>query len=109
MTNNKSTYQYFMDMANVHPDRNSEVFQRNIRDYTKYHIQQGLFTSTESDEENEYRAGQLFMEFEEITEGLKSGDRSPSGQMAMALNKLDGRRPLEWNWPVGETPPPGQR
>lgn len=103
----ESTYQHFMNMANNHTDRESPVFQRNLRDYVNYHIQQGLFTSSDNDYENEYRAGQLFMEFEEITAGLKSGDRSPTGQMARALNMLDGRRSLEWNWPVGETPPPG--
>lgn len=103
MANNKSTFQHFMDMANSHPDRESAVFQNNLRSYVKYANEQGLFTSSEYNEENEYRAGQLFMEFEEITEGLKSSDNSATGPKAKALVRMGRRRP-EWDWPVGETP-----
>lgn len=98
-------YQNFLQMAENDPEYYDidGQFRQSLGIWLKYADKEGLLVSSGNDFTDEYRAGQLFTEFEAFHGEMGSGDDSPHGRMAQALIGINARRPEDW-WNVGETP-----
>ncbi len=103
----RDTYQWFMAMAINRPEYSGSArgaYMDAVNSYAKYARENGMLDSTGNESMDEYRAGQVFTDFEDnVLEGLMSEDNSAYGPKAQALVYI-GRRQPEWDWPVGETP-----